>query len=136
MKVEGLSVAPDDFWQQIIQVHQDLGIPDSYRDNCSLPVCIEPADLVDTEPDYYQRPQKLTLSANTAWKSMQRAAGDDGISLFLISAFRSVEYQRTLFEKKLAQGLQLAEIMTVLAMVTVATFGFPILQEGAYNSRC
>jgi len=110
-----LSGAPDNFLQRIIQIHQDLGIPGNYQENCKLPLCAEPSDLVATEPDYYQRPQKLTVSAHKAWLSMKMAAQVDGVSLFLISAFRSVEYQQTLWQKKLAEGRQLTEILTVIA---------------------
>jgi len=76
---------------------------------------VEPSDLVDTELDYYQRPQKLTTSAHKAWLSMKLAAESEGVSLYLISAFRSIEYQRNLLEKKLADGRQLPEILTVNA---------------------
>jgi D-alanyl-D-alanine carboxypeptidase len=110
-----LSAVPDNFLQRIIQCHQALGIADSYREKCKLPLCAEPSDLVDTELDYYQRPQKLTPSAHKAWLSMKLAAESEGVSLYLISAFRSIEYQHTLLEKKLADGRQLTEILTVNA---------------------
>ena len=105
----------DSFLDRIIQLHRDLGIPDSYRDACKLPLYIEPDDLVDTEPDYYRRPQKLTRAAHEAWLSMSQAARLDGLNLLLISAFRGLDYQRDLIEKKLAQGQQITDILKVIA---------------------
>lgn len=46
---------------------------------------------------------------------MKSAAEADGVSLFLISGFRGIDYQREILEKKLAEGRQLTELLTVIA---------------------
>lgn len=95
--------------------HRALGIPENFLDTSRLPLCIEPVDLVDTEPDYYCRPQKLTPAANLAWRAMRDAAAGDGVVLHLISAFRSIEYQVELIRKKLQNGNSIEEILSVVA---------------------
>ena len=49
------------------------------------------------------------------WQTMQQAAAHDGIALLLVSAFRSVDYQRDLIARKLAKGEQLDSILRVMA---------------------
>ena len=97
------------------EIHRQLGIPLGYPATSKLPYCREPAELVDTEADFYQRSQKLTPEAFQAWTQMKQAATEQGFSLFLISAFRDIEYQRAIFEKKLARGVPIEEILTVNA---------------------
>jgi D-alanyl-D-alanine carboxypeptidase len=80
-----------------------------------LPLYPEPAQLVDTEPDYYGRPQRLTPEAFAAWQDMKQRAAAEDITLHLISAFRDLEYQRGLIARKLAAGQSLTEILRVNA---------------------
>jgi len=121
-------------------VHRQLGIPETYLESTRLPLCLEPQQLVATEPDYYQRPQKLTPAANAAWLAMRQAAADEGVDLFLISAFRGVDYQSGLIRKKLDSGQDLPEILSVVAApgfsehhtgraVDLGTSNCPALQE-------
>lgn len=99
----------------MLTLHQALGISSSYAEKCKLPLCREPEDLVDTEPDFYQRPQQLTAAAFKAWSAMKSAASDQGISLFLISAFRSLQYQHDLIAAKLQKGQSLEQILAINA---------------------
>ena len=92
------------FKQRVSLSHAQLGIPPDYEQSCGLTLCPEPEELVDTELDFYQRPQKLVAAALRSWALMRAAADDDGISLFLISAHRSVEYQHELIAVKLQKG--------------------------------
>ena len=50
-----------------------------------------------------------------AWQGMQTTAEQQGITLQLVSAFRSVEYQKALFKKKQAAGMTIDEILKVNA---------------------
>ena len=50
------------------------------------------------------------------WTLMQQAALKDGIHLIVTSAFRSVDYQRKLIEKKLAHGETPSQILKVVAL--------------------
>ena len=96
-------------------IHADLGIPKDYLQECDLPLCPEPVALVDTELDFYQRPQRLTAEAFAAWQDMRTAAAKDGVTLFLISAFRDIEYQANLIANKLDKGQAIDEILQVNA---------------------
>ena len=71
--------------------------------------------MVDTELDFYQRPQRLTPAAFAAWSSMREAATAQRVSLFLISAFRGYQYQHDLIATKLQKGLGIEEILRVNA---------------------
>ena len=97
------------------QLHEALGIPVDYALSCKLPLCPEPAALVDTELDFYQRQQRLTPAAFSAWSAMREAATASGISLFLISAFRGYQYQHDLIAGKLAKGQAIEDILRVNA---------------------
>ena len=103
------------FLDRLRQMHQELGIPEDYLDNTPLPLCVEPAELVDTEPDFYQRPQQLIPAAHAAWISMRQAAEQDGATLYLISAYRGLDYQRELIQKKLTDGRTMTDILQVIA---------------------
>ena len=46
---------------------------------------------------------------------MQAHAAKDGIALHMVSAFRSVEYQVSLFKEKLSQGQHINDILRVNA---------------------
>ena len=107
--------ASDKFIEQLESIHRELGIPASFLEQCPLPLCTEPGELADTEPDFYQRPQRLIPPAGAAWSAMKQAAADDGITLFLISAYRSLDYQKQLIAKKLAGGQVIDAILKVNA---------------------
>ncbi len=106
---------PDELQTRLEVLHRALGIPSNYADSCKLPLCLEPGTLVDTEPDFYQRPQQLTPQAFAAWFGMRHAATQQGISLFLISAFRGVQYQHDLIARKLRNGRSIEQILRVNA---------------------
>lgn len=95
--------------------HAQLGISPDYGQRCGLALCLEPEELVDTELDFYQRPQRLVPAALRSWDLMRKAASADGISLFLISAFRSFQYQHELIAAKLERGQTIDEILRVNA---------------------
>lgn len=99
----------------LARLHDALGIPADYAANCSLPLCSEPAELVDTELDFYQRPQRLTPAAFSAWSAMRDAAANQGVTVFLISAFRGYQYQHDLIAAKLEKGQGIEEILKVNA---------------------
>ncbi len=104
---------PDEFQTTLGRLHQALGIPADYALRCKLPLCPEPDVLVGTEPDFYERPQRLTPSAFAAWTAMRDAASQQGVSLFLISAFRGLQYQHDLIARKLQHGQSIEQILKV-----------------------
>ncbi len=54
-------------------------------------------------------------SAARAWQRLHAAAAADGVALDAISGYRSHDYQLGIFERKLARGLNVAQILTVNA---------------------
>ena len=93
-----------------------LGIDaDAYADRTGLPQMAEPAWLAFASEDRYRRPLWLHVDAARAWQHLQAAAGHDGIVLDAISGYRSHDYQLGIFERKLARGLAIDEILTVNA---------------------
>jgi len=105
----------DKFLQKVAESHAALGISPAYRESTTLDLCPEPEFLVDTEPDYYGRPQRLTPAACDAWQSMRQAAAEEGVVLHLISAFRSLKYQHDLLRAKIGAGRSLEEVLQVNA---------------------
>ena len=65
--------------------------------------------------DIYGREQKLAPNAAAAWGKMEASAWRDGIRLLLVSAFRSVAYQRQIIERKITTGQNLEQILRVSA---------------------
>lgn len=105
----------DTYLQRVGAAHAALGINTNYIQQCMLPLCEEPPLLVATELDHFERPQQLTPQALSAWQAMKQAAAEQGVRLFLISAFRSLQYQQDLIARKLDKGLSLEQILKVNA---------------------
>ena len=92
-----------------------LGISDDYGQCHALRRVREPTRLVRIGTDIHGREQRLARPAAAAWRRMQHAAMSDGIELQLVSAYRSVDYQCGIVERKLARGQSLDEILAVSA---------------------
>ncbi|MFY2765204.1 M15 family metallopeptidase [Arenimonas sp. MALMAid1274] len=96
------------------RLHQ-LGLDASYGDTTGLALVAEPARLEFAGRDRYRRPLWLLAPAARAWRRMQAAAVTEGVVLQAISGYRSHDYQLGIFERKLARGLTLADILAVNA---------------------
>ena len=92
-----------------------LGLDDSYAQRTGLEMVAEPDWLALAGFDRYRRPLWLVEPAARAWTHMQAAARRDGIVLEAISGYRSHDYQLGIFERKLARGLTVEEILEVNA---------------------
>lgn len=99
----------------------------------------EAGQLVIAEADDDGRQHLLVPAAAGAWTHMKGAAAGDGVSLFVVSAFRSVERQAQIIRRKLDAGQRLEDILRVSAppgfsehhtgrAVDVGTVGSPILE--------
>lgn len=88
---------------------------DAYAAATGLPLVAEPLHLHLAGFDRYRRPLWLTRGAARGWQRMHDAAARDAIALQAISGYRSHAYQLGIFERKLARGLSVAEILTVNA---------------------
>lgn len=57
----------------------------------------------------------LSPAAAQAWRLLHNAATADGVELFIVSAFRSVERQAEIVRRKLAAGQAIEDILAVCA---------------------
>ncbi|VAW37601.1 D-alanyl-D-alanine carboxypeptidase [hydrothermal vent metagenome] len=73
----------------------------------------ESCQLTAAETDIFNRNTLLHPVAKRAWQQMQAAALNDKIILQIISAYRSLDYQKQLISHKLAKGLLIEEILRV-----------------------
>lgn len=89
---------------------------------------------------------QLCPDALAAWEGMRDAAKGQGVQLQMVSAFRSVERQREIVEKKRMRGLCDEEIFSVSARpgysehhsgkaIDLSTPGFLVLEEEFERSR-
>jgi zinc D-Ala-D-Ala carboxypeptidase len=92
-----------------------LGLDETYGGQSGLQLVPEPAALAFAGFDRYQRPLWLTAGAARAWERMRRAALSEGVVLEAISGYRSHHYQLGIFERKLACGQTIQQILTVNA---------------------
>ncbi len=97
------------------EIHQQLGIPADYPQTCGMPEHRECRSLVPVGNDILGRPALLDAETALAWHRMQMAAATDGLTLQLVSAYRSVDYQRQLIQRKLDRGLAIEAILQVNA---------------------
>jgi D-alanyl-D-alanine carboxypeptidase len=88
---------------------------DGYSARSGLVLEPEPSWLAHAGFDRYRRPLWLHCDAARAWTRMREAARRDGVVLEAISGYRSHDYQLGIFERKLARGLTVEQILTVNA---------------------
>ncbi len=93
-----------------------LGITQLHLDSCSLPPEDEAAILVDAGSDVFDRPLRMTPETFKAWQVMKTGAAKDHITLQVVSAFRSVQYQCDLIQRKLEAGQHIDDILKVNAI--------------------
>jgi D-alanyl-D-alanine carboxypeptidase len=92
-----------------------LGVPRDYGRTRCLHRQREPTRLVSIGNDVHGREQWLQPRAARALARMRDAATRDGVTLQIVSAFRSIEYQVGIVQRKLARGLTMDEILRVSA---------------------
>ncbi|MCC7096061.1 MAG: D-alanyl-D-alanine carboxypeptidase family protein [Thermomonas sp.] len=95
---------------------ETLGLDaDRYAARSGLALIPEPTQLRFAGFDRWRRALWLDPGAARAWGRMQNAALEDGIVLDAISGYRSHDYQLGIFERKLARGLTVEQILAVNA---------------------
>jgi D-alanyl-D-alanine carboxypeptidase len=104
-----------DYRQSIAALHSGFGIPGDYAERRQLALCEEAGELVSIGPDSLGRDQRMTPKAAQAWQRMQTDAAKAGVQLLVVSAFRSVEYQCALIQRKLDRGMKIAEVLKINA---------------------
>lgn len=95
---------------------------------------LELAEIETSGREHY-----LTPEAAAAWKRMKAAALVDGISIYIVSGFRSIDRQIEIIRRKLDNGQTINKILEINAppgfsehhtgrAIDVATYGGPILE--------
>jgi D-alanyl-D-alanine carboxypeptidase len=101
------------FEQKIAALLVQLGVPADYGIQRELDLCEECVDLVSIGKDMFDRDQNMAPQAAKAWSEMRTAAASAGIQLQVVSAFRSVDYQLGILQKKLSAGQDMSQILRV-----------------------
>ena len=120
-------------------ITDELGISSTLLAARGLRECEEAECLEVAESGADGRNHLLVATAAEAWRTLKAAALRGAVSLFIVSAFRSVERQAEIVRRKLDAGATIEEILTVCAppgfsehhtgrAVDVSTFGTPSLE--------
>ncbi|GAB3056426.1 M15 family metallopeptidase [Stenotrophomonas tumulicola] len=110
--LEDRLLSPDGLQQRLQQLGLDA---DEYADSSGLALEAEPVLLHGAGRDRFGRPLWLRRPAAQAWRRLRLHAARAGIALDAISGYRSHAYQLGIFERKLARGQSVAEILKVNA---------------------
>ena len=102
--------------QRILQALQDLGISTSYATTRRQSHHLEADDLVSIGLDQAGREQRMERTAAARWQSMRDTATREAITLDIVSAFRSFDYQKQIIARKIAAGQSLEQILRVSAL--------------------
>ncbi len=97
------------------ELHEELGIPVDYGKSGGPPAYEEATELVEAGPNLVGRMQRLAPEAARRWAAMVDAAANDGVTLLIVSGFRSYEYQAALIRRKINVGQSISQILEVNA---------------------
>jgi len=92
-----------------------LGISRELIADRGLRECKEATHLEVAEAGADGRDHLLVPAAAEAWRNLKAAALVDGIALFIVSAFRSIDRQTEIVRRKLETGVAVEDILTVCA---------------------
>ena len=106
----------DAYAARIEQLLAELRVPPEHAARRLQPLVPEATDVVSIGVDVFGREQFLVPDVAEQWGALQRAAARDGVELQVVSAFRSVDRQCRIFERKLAAGQSIADILQVNAL--------------------
>ena len=98
------------------EIWLELGISSDLLSNCRLPLQEEATGLVTAGLDVFEREQFVTPQTLACWQKMRSAAEKDGVTLLIVSAYRSVDYQCQLIRDKLSKGQSIKDIVQVSAI--------------------
>ncbi len=130
---------------RVVSIHEQLGIKKNYARIHQLVLQEECPDPVSIGKDIFDREQKMTPAAARAWLEMRAAAATDGIDLQVVSAFRAIDYQAGIIQRKLDAGQCIEDILKVSAApgysehhsgcaLDITSPGFEPLEEEFENS--
>jgi len=98
-----------------LQMLEQLGIPLNAVIERHLQEFVEASLLQWAETGQDNRKHELVAVAAQAWRQLKAAAGAEGVALYLVSAFRSVERQKSIIQRKLEKGQSIEQILAVSA---------------------
>lgn len=133
------------YGRQVLRMGDELGIPRDYGQRHRLTLQLEATRLASIGQDVYGREQRLAPQPAAAWQRMRTAANESRVELQAVSAFRSVKYQQGIWQRKLAQGQAIEDILNVSAApgysehhtgraIDVTTPGYAALEEDFADS--
>ena len=103
----------DDYLNRLKSIFEELNIPEEYFRTAKTPLCEEAQNLAEIGEDVFGRKQRLLKSVAVLWSQMKSAAQQDGVDIDVVSAFRSIDYQKQLIQRKLEKGIVIDEILKV-----------------------
>lgn len=92
-----------------------LGISETSIAARGLRECEEATDLEIAEVGADGRDHLLIPSAGEAWRRLKAAALADGITLLIVSAFRSIDRQAEIVRRKLETGISTNDVLAICA---------------------
>lgn len=98
------------FYTHFIKDYNQKYISDNYYD---LPLFVTSCRLKSSGKDMFDRPTLLHPVAKKAWGKMKKTAKNDHINLQIISAYRSLDYQKQIIDNKIAKGISVEDILKV-----------------------
>ncbi|MBT2970330.1 MAG: D-alanyl-D-alanine carboxypeptidase [gamma proteobacterium symbiont of Ctena orbiculata] len=94
---------------------RDIGLSDQIVADRNLSLFEEAKELEIAEVAASGQLFHLIPAAADAWKAMKSACSQEGIEIHIVSAYRSVDRQLELIQRKLDSGQPLTDILEVLA---------------------
>ena len=99
----------------LVSLNAALGISSELIAARGLRVCEEASSLEVAEVGADGRDHLFVVAAAEAWRNLKAAALADGIELFIVSAFRSIDRQTEIIRRKIEAGTTVEELLTVCA---------------------
>lgn len=120
IKLEPASIAPRadahvSSSQHLTRILDALGISADRLAGMRLPFHPLAIELTDAETDASGMVHQLTPEAAQAWRAMKQAAGQDGIVLDIVSAFRDIDCQADIIRDKISRAMPMEKILTLSA---------------------
>jgi zinc D-Ala-D-Ala carboxypeptidase len=101
--------------QRLVALNAALGISTALIAARGLRGCEEARRLEIADVGADGKDHRLIPVAAEAWRKLKAAALGDGVSLFIVSAFRSIDRQTEIVCRKLEQGMAIEDILKVCA---------------------
>ena len=100
---------------RLVSLSTELGISSQFLAARGLCECEEASCLEVAEVGADGKDHLLVPAAASAWRNLKAAALGDSVSLFIVSAFRSIDRQTEIVRRKLEAGVPIEDILTVCA---------------------